>query len=145
MIKDKFTSHLRKEKGQAFQYRCKKYIVETFFRKFSHLVDNKDITSCPSCVHGEDLWLSNELREILPVSIECKYRATDYKHINKNYDQAVEQTRKLARTDSIIPLLFIKRGTQDALAVLRIQHLLDLYLELAEVKEQLQEKQYEHI
>ena len=145
MIKDKFTSHLRKEKGQAFQSRCKKYIVETFFRKFSHLVDNKDITSCPSCHHGEDLWLSDELREILPVSIECKYRATDYKHINKNYDQAVEQTRKLARTDSIIPLLFIKRGTQDALAVLRIQHLLDLYLELAEVKEQLKEKQYEHI
>ena len=138
MIKNSATSQERKEKGQAFQSRVMRMIKSAFFKKFPNLADN-DISSCPSCCHGEDISLSKLFRSIFPVSIECKYRTTDYKLVNKNYSQAVEQTQKLA----------IKRAGQDALMVMSIKDYLDLFTERAvleeQVKNNMKEKLVEHI
>ena len=140
MIRDKITSHLRKEKGQAFQKKCVNYIKQIFFKVFPELDDITDITSCPSCKHGEDIWLSNRLRALLPVSIECKDRSKEFKLINQYYKQAVDQTRKLGRTDNISPLLITKRGSHDALGVLHLQDLLNLYLKVAMLEKQIKEQ-----
>ena len=147
MIKNSTTSQERKEKGQAFQSRVMRMIKNAFFKKFPNLVDN-DISSCPSCCHGEDISLSKLFRSIFPVSIECKYRTTDYKLVNKNYSQAVEQTLKLGILN-IKPVLAIKRANQDALMVMSIKDYLDLFAERAElekqVKNKVKEKLVEHI
>ena len=87
-------------------------------------------------------------RSIFPVSIECKYRTTDYKLVNKNYSQAVEQTQKLG-IPNIKPVLAIKRAGQDALMVMSIKDYLDLFTERAELEQQvknnMKEKLVEHI
>lgn len=41
--------------------------------------EGSDISSCVSCGHGEDIWLSDKLRKLFPVSTECKFRTEDYK------------------------------------------------------------------
>ena len=147
MIKNSTTSQERKEKGQAFQSRVMRMIKNAFFKKFPNLADD-DISSCPSCCHGEDISLSKVFRSIFPVSIECKYRTTDYKLVNKNYSQAVEQSQKLG-IPNIKPVLAIKRAGQDALMVMSIKDYLDLFTERAvleeQVKNNMKEKLVEHI
>ncbi len=141
MINDKIASAHIKNLGQAFQNKIKKQIIETFSKYFpEYFTEKDDITSCPSCSHGEDIKLSHRLRKILPVSIECKSRQNEFKQINKYYRQAVRHTNSLGRTDDIIPILFTKRGTQDSLGVLDSQHLINLLLELALYKKILKEK-----
>ena len=83
MIRDKITSHLRKEKGQAFQRKCVNYIKQIFFKVFPELDEITDITSCPSYKHDEDIWLSNRLRALLPVSMEFKYNSKVFKLYNQ--------------------------------------------------------------
>ena len=119
-------------------------ILDSFFKRFPDLQEGKDISSCPSCMHGEDIWFSEKLRSILPVSIECKYRTTDYKLVNKNYTQAVEQTKKLG-IPNIKPVLAIKRANQDALMVMSIQDYLNLFLERAELEMQLKKDMEEKL
>ena len=80
------------------------------------------------------------MRALLPVSIECKDRSKEFKLINQYYKQAVDQTRKLGRTDNISPLLITKRGSHDALGVLHLQDLLNLYLKVAMLEKQIKEQ-----
>ena len=140
-VRDSVASAYIKNVGQAFQNKIKKQIIDTFSQDFPNCLSNRDdITSCPSCNHGEDIKLSNRFRAIFPVSIECKHRTKEFKLLNGYYDQAVRHTNSLGRTDDIIPILFTKRGTQDSLGVLDSRHLINLFLELALLKKKLQEQ-----
>ena len=72
-VRDSVASAYIKNVGQAFQNKIKKQIIDTFSQDFPNCLSNRDdITSCPSCNHGEDIKLSNRFRAIFPVSIECK-------------------------------------------------------------------------
>ena len=144
MIRDSHTSNQRKEKGQAFQRRVLNTIVDTLFPSFPYL-NREDISSCPSCKHGEDIKMSDRLRAVAPVSIECKYTSKEYKLLTKHFDQTVDQTIKLGRTDNIMPLLTVKRSVRDTLGVMALTDILTLIKENALLKRQLQEHNNEHI
>ena len=140
MVRDKLESLKRKIKGQDFQQRVLRKMLDKATSIDETFKEGSDISSCVSCGHGEDIWLSDKLRNLFPVSTECKFRTEDHKTIRQHYTQAVRQTNQLARTDNIIPHVVINHGVGSALSVINLDHLLDLlatnHLLKSKIKEQ---------
>ncbi len=102
-----------KAKGRNLQ----KYVCQRILEIFSHL-ESDDVTSRSMGCGGEDILLSPLARRALPISIECKNRASFA--IYKDYEQA----RANAKTNE--PVLIIKSNRQKPLVVVE----LDYYLRL---------------
>lgn len=133
MITTRAESNKRKASGKAFQDRHMKKILEAFSSVFPFLT-SEDISSCPSCNHGEDIKLSDRFRSLYPVSTECKHGATKYKELYREYNQAVKQTNLLARTDDIIPKLTVQGSNNEALVVVSESDWLSVMIDRAVLK-----------
>lgn len=137
MIKTKEESVRRKGIGRSFQERHRRAVLEKFKSDYDFLTE-EDITSCPSCSHGEDIKLSQRFREIYPYSTECKRGATEHKTIYKQYNQAMRQARDLALTTDIVPVLAIQGSHNSTLIVLSEQDHLRICKENADLKLQIE-------
>ena len=83
MVRDKLESLKRKIKGQDFQQRVLRKMLDKATSIDETFKEGSDISSCVSCGHGEDIWLSDKLRKLFPVSTECKFRTEDHKTIRQ--------------------------------------------------------------
>ena len=106
-------SHTIKAKGSRLQTK-----VARRFRQVFGLTD-QDVQSQPMSVQGEDIILSDKARDILPYSIECKFRsnAKDFGRIYTFYQQSTDQMLDLALDDKIAPLLFMQQYDKQVLVV----------------------------
>mgnify|MGYP001334539563 CR=1 FL=1 len=133
MITTKAESDKRKATGKAFQDRHRRAVLNAFQNEFPELTGN-DISSCPSCQHGEDIKLSEYFRSIYAVSTECKSGASKYKELYREYYQAVKQTNSLAIADDIIPQLTVQGSNNEALVVVSESDWLNVMVGLAVLK-----------
>ena len=62
-----FESYIVKDEGALFQQEVVDRLLEV--RKG---FTSQDVRSCPMSVHGEDIILSPEARQVLPITVECK-------------------------------------------------------------------------
>ena len=120
MVRDKLESLKRKIKGQDFQQKVLRKMLDKATSIDETFKEGSDISSCVSCGHGEDIWLSDKLRKLFPFSTECKFRIEDYKTIRQHYTQALRQTNQLTRTDNIIPHVIINNALNSALSVIKL-------------------------
>lgn len=102
-----------KAKGRNLQ----KYVVERILASFSSL-DRDDCSSRSMGASGEDILLSPKARKCLPISIECKNRASF--SVYKDYEQAKTNSRGYE------PVLVIKSNRQTPLVVVELDHYLGL-------------------
>ena len=107
-------SHTIKAKGSRLQTKIARRIRQVFG------LSDQDVQSQPMSVQGEDIILNSKARELLPYSIECKFRSTakDLGHIYTFYEQATDQALDLALESEIAPIVFIQQHNQQILVVL---------------------------
>lgn len=103
-----------KAKGRNLQ----KHVVKSILRLFSILKDD-DVTSRSMGAGGEDVLMSPLARQLLPISVECKARASFA--IYKDYEQCSDNSK------SYEPVLVIKGNRQKPLAVVDLEHYLTLW------------------
>ena len=108
-----------KAKGRNLQ----KYVVELILRLFPSLLPD-DVTSRSMGAGGEDVLLSPMARRLLPISIECKNRASFA--IYKDYEQCT------ANSGCNEPVLIIKGNRKKPLVVVDLEHYLKLLKSLQE-------------
>ena len=106
-----------KAKGRNLQ----KYVCSRILSMFSGLHPD-DCTSRSMGAGGEDILLSPLARRLLPISIECKNRASFA--IYKDYEQAK------ANAKTYEPVLIIKSNRQKPLIVVELDHYLSLWQRL---------------
>ena len=106
-------SHTIKAKGSRLQTKIAKRIRQVFG------LSDQDVQSQPMSVQGEDIILSDKAREILPYSIESKFRSNskDFGRIYTFYEQATDQALDLALNADIAPIVFIQQYNKQVLAV----------------------------
>ena len=106
-------SHTIKAKGSRHQTRIARRIRQTFG------LSDQNVQSQPMSVQGEDIILSDKARDILPYSIECKYRsdAKDFGRIYTFYEQATDQMFDLALVTEISPLLCVQQYNKQGLVI----------------------------
>lgn len=107
-----------KAKGRNLQ----KYVVSHILTMFDSLVGD-DVTSRSMGAGGEDILLSPAARKLLPISIECKNRASFA--IYKDYEQAKDNSK------SYEPILIVKGNRQKPLAIVDLDHYLRLLYEIS--------------
>ena len=107
-------SHTIKAKGSRLQTKIARRIRQVFG------LSDQDVQSQVMSVGGEDIILSDKARELLPYSIECKFRsiAKDLGRIYTFYEQATDQALDLALDSEIAPIVFIQQHNQQILVVL---------------------------
>ena len=107
-------SHTIKAKGSRLQTKIARRIRQVFG------LSDQDVQSQPMSVQGEDIILNDKAREILPYSIECKYRsnAKDFGRIYTWYEQATDQRLDLALDTEIAPIVFMQQYNKQKLVVL---------------------------
>ena len=106
-------SHTIKAKGSRLQTKIARRIRQVFG------LSDQDVQSQPMSVQGEDIILNSKAREILPYSIESKFRSNskDFGRIYTFYEQATEQALDLALDADIAPIVFIQQYNKQVLAV----------------------------
>ena len=106
-------SHTIKAKGSRLQTKIAKRIRQVFG------LSDQDVQSQPMSVQGEDIILNDKAREILPYSIESKFRSNskDFGCIYTFYEQATDQALDLALNADIAPIVFIQQYNKQVLAV----------------------------
>ena len=123
MIRTTEESHKRKAKGESLQM----YVCD--FLRSLPIVDNPSmIKSQKMSCHGEDIILEEQIREDLPVSIECKTSATGFARTYATMDQAIRQAEALASSKPITPIGVIKQDGHEPLAVVRFEDLINVFL-----------------
>jgi hypothetical protein len=106
-------SHTIKAKGSRLQTKIARRIKQVFG------LSDQDVQSQPMSVQGEDIILNSKAREILPYSIESKFRSNskDFGCIYTFYEQATDQALDLALNADIAPIVFIQQYNKQVLAV----------------------------
>jgi len=102
-----------KAKGRLLQ----QMVRDKLLAKFPVALTKDDVRSTGMGQQGEDIQLSATARCHIPFRIECKSRARFA--IYEDYDQA-------ASHGSGVPLVVIKSNRREPLAVLSLDHLLEL-------------------
>lgn len=104
-----------KAKGRNLQ----KLVVEKILNKHPSL-DESDVRSCPMGSHGEDIQLSQEARKLLPLSIECKSKASwaFYKYLDQAWSNAPKGTEGI---------LVAKANHKSPVAILDLDYFLKHY------------------
>lgn len=103
-----------KQKGRKLQ----QLVRDLILAKFPELHQD-DVRSTAMGQGGEDIQLSPRAREILGYTIECKW--VEKLNVYQAYEQAAKH-----KQGSFEPLLVMKKNHKPILAVLSIEHLLDL-------------------
>ena len=89
-----FESYIVKDKGALFQQEVVDRLLEV--RKG---FTSQDVQSCPMSTHGEDIILSPEARQVLPITVECK--AQKRHAACATWKQAHRQAKELCRPYSL--------------------------------------------
>jgi len=116
-----------KAKGRKLQ----NTVVQAILQKFPWLHES-DVRSTSMGASGEDILLSFQARQILPISIECKHRQT------LNIWESLNQCKTNVPNNydfEISPTLIVKKNHKPILAVIELDQLLELYYKLYKVKE----------
>ena len=64
---DIHASYVIKDKGEQFQQEVADRLLEV-----RQGFTSEDVQSCRMSTHGEDIILSTEARQVLPITVECK-------------------------------------------------------------------------
>lgn len=108
------TPQSAKAKGRKLQ----QYVRDRILSYFPRLTAD-DVRSTSMGAGGEDIQLSQLARTYMPVSIECKNRAKFA--LYKDFEQAANHNPAWE------PVLVIKQNGSPPLAVVHLDHLLNLY------------------
>ena len=114
MIRTTAESHQRKAKGESLQLWVRDYI-----RNLPNIHDPSMIQSQKMSSHGEDILIQDEVRQNLPVSIECKKSKTGFAKTYTAMEQAIRQAAAMGSVLDIIPLAMIQQDGHEPLMVLR--------------------------
>lgn len=101
-----------KAKGRKLQQHVRDGILERF-----PTLEPDDVRSTSMGAGGEDVQLSPAARQLFPYQVECKSLASVA--VYKHYEQATGH-------DDYEPLLVIKQNRSKPLAVVDLEHFLDL-------------------
>ena len=115
-----FESYIVKDKGALFQQEVVDRLLEV--RKG---FTSQDVRSCPMSVHGEDIILSPEARQVLPITVECKAQKRHAAHTT--WKQAHRQAKELCLPEQPEPVVCIKVNGEVPLAVMRLEYALALW------------------
>jgi hypothetical protein len=110
----------KKAKGRKFQQKVRDSII-------SLDIDNltlDDVRSTGMGQGGEDIQLSPKAREVFPYSVECKKHKSFA--IYKHYEQAEANCPRVMNIRGIEPVLFIEGDYKRPLAVIDMEHFIDL-------------------
>lgn len=110
-----------KAKGRKLQQHVRDLILDKF-----KTLEYDDVVSTSMGAGGEDVKLSPAARKLLPISIECKNNKK--MAIYNYYKQAVENAKDYE------PVLVIKQDRDKVLAVMELEHYLEILYELQEKK-----------
>ena len=144
VIRNRLERDKRLRTGFAFQQRVRRKILDVFTRYFPDL-STDGIRSCDACLNGSDIILSPSWRKRIPVGIECKFKATNYNSIKKDWLQAVRHVERMESADPIYPVLSITGGHQLTFMVMEIDHWVEVFSELAQLREELEENKLRRI
>ena len=114
-----FESYIVKDKGALFQQEVVDRLLEV--RKG---FTSQDVRSCRMSVHGEDIILSPEARQVLPITVECK--AQKRHSACATWKQAHRQAKELCLSVPPEPVAFIKVDGEVPLVVMRAEYALAL-------------------
>ena len=115
-----FESYIVKDKGALFQQEVVDRLLEVR-KEFT----SQDVRSCPMSVHGEDIILSPEVRQVLPITVECKAQKRHAAHTT--WKQAHRQAKELCLPEQPEPVVCIKVNGEVPLAVMRLEYALALW------------------
>jgi hypothetical protein len=101
-----------KNKGRTFQ----NYVRDLLLKSFPSL-EADDVKSTSMGAPGEDVQLSPAARKLFPYQTECKSKATS--QIHTYYEQAKSHGKHQ-------PLVVVKKDRDIALAIVSLDHFLDL-------------------
>jgi hypothetical protein len=103
-----------KAKGRKHQ----QYVRDEILKRHPSL-DNTDVRSTSMGAGGMDIQLSQAARKLVPLSIECKHRASYAFY--KDWDQAVSNAAV-----GTAPVLVAKANHRPAVAILELETFLDI-------------------
>lgn len=101
-----------KQKGRLFQQKMRDVLLKAF-----PSLEPDDIRSTSMGATGEDLQLSPAARKLIPYQFECKSKARSPVH--GMYEQAQSH-------GTYEPIVLIKQDRKPALAVMSVEHFLEL-------------------
>lgn len=104
-----------KAKGRKHQ----QYVRDQILKRHLSL-DGSDVRSTSMGAGGEDVQLSQAARALVPLSIECKHRASYAFY--KDYDQACANAPKGSE-----PILVARANHRPAVAIIDFEYFLDHY------------------
>ena len=117
---DIHASHVIKDKGEQFQQE-----VVAKLREVRQRFTSQDVQSCRMSAHGEDIILSPEARQVLPITVECKAQKRHAAHTT--WKQAHRQAKELCLPEQPEPVACIKVNGEVQLAVMRLEYVLALW------------------
>ena len=113
-------SYVIKDRGEQFQQEVADRLLEV--RKgFAP----EDVQSCRMSTHGEDIILSPEARQVLPITVECKAQKRHAAHTT--WKQAHRQAKELCLPEQPEPVVFIRVDGEIPLVVMRAEYALVLW------------------
>jgi hypothetical protein len=117
---DSHSSHIIKDKGEQFQQE-----VVAKLRDVRQGFTSQDVQSCRMSAHGEDIILSPQARQVLPITVECKAEKKHAAHTT--WKQAHRQAKKLCLPEQPEPVVCIKVTGEVPLASMRLEYALALW------------------
>ena len=117
---DIHASHVIKDKGEQFQQEVVAKLLEVR-QGFAP----EDVQSCRMSAHGEDIILSPEARQVLPITVECK--AQKRHAVHTTWKQAHRQAKELCLPKQPEPVVFIRVDGEIPLVVMRADYALVLW------------------
>tara|TARA_B100001093_G_scaffold346128_1_gene330771 strand:+ start:39 stop:446 length:408 start_codon:yes stop_codon:yes gene_type:complete len=113
-------SYVIKDRGEQFQQEVADRLLEV--RKgFAP----ENVQSCRMSTHGEDIILSPEARQVLPITVECKAQKRHAAHTT--WKQAHRQAKELCLPEQPEPVVFIRVDGEIPLVVMRAEYALVLW------------------
>jgi len=111
-----------KQKGKGFQNKVRDLLLNTFKN-----LEPDDVKSTGMGQPGEDIQLSPHARKLIPYQIECKAKAASQVHTYLT--QAISHGQHE-------PLVIIKKDRDVAVAVVKLDHFLDLLKEVNDFRQE---------
>lgn len=118
---DRHASYVIKDKGEQFQQEVADRLLEV-----RQGFTSEDVQSCPMSTHGEDIILSPEARQVLPITVECK--AQKRHAACATWKQAHRQAKELCLLAQPEPVAFIRVDGEVPLVVMRAEYALALWV-----------------
>ena len=116
---DLHASHVIKDKGEQFQQEVADRLCQV-----RQGFTSEDVQSCRMSTHGEDIILSPEARQVLPITVECKAQKRHAAHTT--WKQAHRQAKELCLPEQPEPVVFIRVDGAVPLVVMRAEYALAL-------------------